>query len=80
MLMRLILFLGLALAFASYSNLAYPSQSLEEQKSKLLERIIATEDDRLRERLVTIYETLETNQPSPTSSTVRRQPPWYQMT
>lgn len=67
--MRLILFLGLALAFASYSNLAYPSQSLEEQKSKLLERIIATEDDRLRERLVSIYETLETNQPSPTSPT-----------
>ena len=64
--MRLILFLGLALAFASYSNSADPSRSLEEQKSKLLERIIATEDDRLRERLVTIYEALETNQPAPT--------------
>ena len=67
--MHLILVLGLALALASHSNVTYPSPSLEEQKSKLLERIIATEDDRLRERLVTIYETLETNQPSPTLPT-----------
>ena len=34
-------------------------QSLDNQKSRLLERIIETEDDALRERLLKIYESME---------------------
>lgn len=40
-------------------NVAFANSDLDDQKRRLLDRIIATEDDRLRDRLTKIYESLE---------------------